>query len=86
MRKQISLTKISLVFSALGENRQLATPKPARWIALEMAACRQAHLAAFEIDGKRRSTSAGGGTRDGLYAAVAIHAGDLEDEFLNHVI
>ena len=29
---------------------------------------------------------AGGGTGDGLYAAVAIHAGDLEDEFLSHVI
>ena len=47
---------------------------------------RQAHLAALEIDGKGRGARTRGGTRDGLYAAVAIHAGDLEDEFLSHVI
>src|SRR4029453_4022490 len=46
----------------------------------------QAHLAALEIDGKGRGARTRGGTRDGLYAAVAIHAGDLEDEFLSHVI
>ena len=46
----------------------------------------QAHLAALEIDGKGSGARTRGGTRDGLYAAVAIHAGDLEDEFLSHVI
>ena len=44
------------------------------------------HFPALEVDGDRRAAGAGGGTRDGLYAAVAIHAGDLEDEFLCHVI
>ena len=47
---------------------------------------RQAHLAALEIDRDGRGSGARGGTGDGLYAAVAIHAGDLEDEFLSHVI
>ena len=47
---------------------------------------RQAHLAALEIDGNRRRTGTRGGTGDGLDAAVAIHAGDLQDEFLSHVI
>src|SRR5260221_7776786 len=47
---------------------------------------RQAHLAALEIDGDRRGAGARGGTRDGFDAAVAVHAGDLEDEFLRHVI
>lgn len=51
-----------------------------------VGAGRQAHLAALEIDGKGRGARTRGGTRDGLYAAVAIHAGDLEDEFLSHVI
>ena len=46
----------------------------------------QAHLAALEIDRDWRGSGARGGTGDGLYAAVAIHAGDLEDEFLSHVI
>src|SRR5215211_1775846 len=46
----------------------------------------QTHLAVLEIDGKGGGARARGGTRDGLYAAVAIHAGDLEDEFLSHVI
>ncbi len=67
-----------------------ATPKPARWMALVMAAqvgaFRQTHLAALEVDRERRGAGAGGGTGDGLHAAVAIHAGDLEDEFLSHVI
>ena len=47
---------------------------------------RQTHLAALEVDGEGRSAGTGGGARDGLYAAVAVHAGDLEDEFLSHVI
>lgn len=47
---------------------------------------RETHLPALEIDGEWRSTGAGRSTGDGLYAAVAIHAGDLEDEFLSHVI
>ena len=47
---------------------------------------REAHLAALEIDGERRGAGTGGSTGDGLYSAVAIHAGDLEDEFLSHVI
>ena len=51
-----------------------------------VGAGRQAHLAALEIDGDGRGARTRGGTRDGLYAAVAIHAGDLEDEFLSHVI
>ena len=51
-----------------------------------VGAGRQTHLAALEIDGKGRGARTRGGTRDGLYAAVAIHAGDLEDEFLSHVI
>src|SRR6187401_1078351 len=46
----------------------------------------QAHLAALEIDGDWRGAGAGGGPGDGLDAAVAIHAGDLEDEFFSHVI
>jgi hypothetical protein len=46
----------------------------------------QAHIAALEIDRDRRGAGAGGGTGDGFDAAVAIHAGDLEDEFLSHVI
>src|SRR5690348_1715213 len=46
----------------------------------------ETHLAALEVDGKRRSAGTGRGARDGLYAAVAVHAGDLEDEFLSHVI
>jgi hypothetical protein len=46
----------------------------------------QAHFAALEIDGKRRGPGAGGGTGDGLDAAVAIHAGDFEDQFFGHVI
>lgn len=44
------------------------------------------HLPALQVDGERRGARAGGGTGDGLYAAVAIHASDLEDEFLSHVI
>src|SRR5262249_36951299 len=47
---------------------------------------RQAHFAAPEIDGNRRGTRTGGGARDGLDAAVTVHAGDLEYEFLRHVI
>ena len=47
---------------------------------------RETHLPALEINGERRSACAGRGAGDGLYAAVAIHAGDLEDEFLSHVI
>src|SRR3954470_7415831 len=46
----------------------------------------QAHFAALEIDRDRRGAGAGGSTGDGFDAAVAIHAGDLEDEFLSHVI
>src|SRR5258708_7822102 len=46
----------------------------------------QAHFAALEIDRDRRGAGAGGGAGDGLYAAIAVHAGDLEDEFLRHVI
>jgi len=46
----------------------------------------QTHLAALEIDGNGRCARTRGGTCYGLYAAVAIHAGDLEDEFLSHVI
>ena len=48
--------------------------------------CGQAHFAALEIDGNGRRTGPGGGTGDGLDAAVAVHAGDLQDEFLSHVI
>lgn len=47
---------------------------------------RETHLPALEVDGERRDARTGGGTGDGLYAAVAIHASDLEDEFLSHVI
>lgn len=47
---------------------------------------RQAQFAALEIERDRRGARARGGTGDGLYAAVAVHAGDLEDEFLSHVI
>ena len=47
---------------------------------------RETHLPALEIDGEGCSAGARRGTGDGLYAAVAIHAGDLEDEFLSHVI
>ena len=46
----------------------------------------QTHLAALEVDGKRRGAGAGSGTGDGLDAAVAIHAGDFEDQFVSHVI
>ena len=46
----------------------------------------QAHFAALEIDGERRGAGAGSSPGDGLYAAVAIHASDLEDEFVSHVI
>ena len=46
----------------------------------------QAHFAALEVDGERRGAGASGGTGDGLDAAVAIHARDLEDEFFSHVI
>jgi hypothetical protein len=46
----------------------------------------QAHFAALQIDGDRRGARTGGGTGDGLDAAVAIHAGDLEDEFLSHMV
>ena len=52
----------------------------------DVGALGKTHLPALEVDGERRGTRAGGGTGDGLYAAVAIHAGDLEDEFLCHVI
>ena len=51
-----------------------------------VGASRQAHFTALEIDRDRRGPRACGGTGDGLDAAVAIHAGDLEDEFLSHVI
>ena len=47
---------------------------------------RQAHFARLEVDGERRRAGAGCGTGDGLHAAVAIHASDLEDEFVSHVI
>ena len=52
----------------------------------DVGALGKTHLPALEVDGERRGAGAGGGTGDGLYAAVAIHAGDLEDEFLSHVI
>ena len=51
-----------------------------------IGAGRQAHFAALEIDRNGSGARAGCGTGDGLDAAVAIHAGDLEDEFLSHVI
>ena len=52
----------------------------------DVRALGKTHLPALEVDGERRGAGAGGGAGDGLYAAVAIHAGDLEDEFLSHVI
>ena len=48
--------------------------------------CGQAHFAALEVDGDRRSSGAGGGTGDGLDAAVTVHAGDFEDQFFSHVL
>ena len=47
---------------------------------------RQAHLAALEVNGNRGGTGTGGGPCHGLYAAVAVHAGDLQDQFFSHVI
>jgi hypothetical protein len=47
---------------------------------------REAHFAALEVDGERRGAGTSGGTGDGLHAAVAIHAGDFEDQFFGHVI
>ena len=52
----------------------------------DVSAGRQAHLAALEVDGNRRGAGAGGSPGDGLDAAVAIHAGDFEDQFVSHVI
>src|SRR5690348_2527535 len=48
--------------------------------------CGQTHLATLEVNGKRCRPGTGRGPGDGLHAAVAIHAGDLEDQFFSHVI